>query len=83
MIIIYKCLGTLFILPTAGYLCTRTDLQSGWPSIFYLSGLISAIVVVFWLPMGADKPAKQYCISHRERLFIESRFVLFNFNANQ
>ncbi|KAI6170632.1 hypothetical protein M3Y97_01129600 [Aphelenchoides bicaudatus] len=68
-------IGTLFILPTAGYLCTRTDIQSGWPSIFYLSGLISAIVIIFWLPMGADKPAKQYCISNRERLFIESKIA--------
>lgn len=25
--------------------------------------------------MGADKPAKQYCISNRERLFIESRIA--------
>uniref|UniRef100_A0A915EUH4 Major facilitator superfamily (MFS) profile domain-containing protein n=1 Tax=Ditylenchus dipsaci TaxID=166011 RepID=A0A915EUH4_9BILA len=64
-------IGTLFILPTAGYLCTRTDIQGGWPAIFYLSGLISGLVVIFWIPMGADKPAKQYCISNRERLFIE------------
>ncbi|KAH7726531.1 Protein F45E4.11 [Aphelenchoides avenae] len=68
-------IGTLFILPTAGYLCTRTDVQGGWPAIFYLSGLISGMVVVFWLPMGADKPSKQYCISNRERLFIESRIA--------
>lgn len=66
-------IGTLFILPTAGYLCTRTDLDGGWPAIFYLSSLITAVVLVCWLPMGADKPAKQYCISQREKLFIESR----------
>ncbi|CAD5227270.1 unnamed protein product [Bursaphelenchus xylophilus] len=64
-------IGTLFILPTAGYLCTRTDIQGGWPAIFYLSSFITAIVLICWLPMGADKPAKQYCISHRERVFIE------------
>ncbi|CAD5219896.1 unnamed protein product [Bursaphelenchus okinawaensis] len=64
-------IGTLFILPTAGYLCTRTDIQGGWPAIFYLSSFITVIVLACWLPMGADKPAKQYCISHRERMFIE------------
>ncbi|MFH4977253.1 hypothetical protein AB6A40_003962 [Gnathostoma spinigerum] len=68
-------IGTLFILPTAGYLCTRKDIMGGWPSIFYLSGTICALVAFFWVPMGADKPAKQYCISRRERIFIESRIA--------
>ncbi|EJW80850.1 hypothetical protein WUBG_08242, partial [Wuchereria bancrofti] len=65
-------IGTLFILPTAGYLCTRKDIMNGWPAIFYLSGLISILVALFWIPMGADKPSKQYCISHQEQIFIES-----------
>uniref|UniRef100_A0A1I8AIF1 MFS domain-containing protein n=1 Tax=Steinernema glaseri TaxID=37863 RepID=A0A1I8AIF1_9BILA len=68
-------IGTLFILPTAGYLCTRKDIKGGWPAIFYLSSIISLIVAIFWLPMGADKPSKQYCISRKERLFIESRIA--------
>ncbi|VDK88204.1 unnamed protein product [Litomosoides sigmodontis] len=68
-------LGTLLILPTAGYLCTRKDIMNGWPSIFYLSGLISVLVALFWIPMGADKPAKQYCISRQEQAYIESRIA--------
>ncbi|TMS37773.1 hypothetical protein L596_004637 [Steinernema carpocapsae] len=68
-------IGTLFILPTAGYLCTRKDIKGGWPAIFYLSSMISLLVAIFWLPMGADKPSKQYCISRKERLFIESRIA--------
>uniref|UniRef100_A0AC35U6U1 MFS domain-containing protein n=1 Tax=Rhabditophanes sp. KR3021 TaxID=114890 RepID=A0AC35U6U1_9BILA len=68
-------IGTLFILPTAGYLCTRKDLHGGWPAIFYLSSFICALVIIFWLPMGADKPSKQYCISRKERIFIESRIA--------
>ncbi|CAI4228231.1 unnamed protein product [Auanema sp. JU1783] len=68
-------IGTLFILPTAGYLCTRKDLLDGWPAIFYLSATISILVTLFWLPFGADKPAKQCCISGRERDFIESRIA--------
>uniref|UniRef100_A0A1I7W0X3 MFS domain-containing protein n=1 Tax=Loa loa TaxID=7209 RepID=A0A1I7W0X3_LOALO len=68
-------IGTLFILPTAGYLCTRKDIMNGWPSIFYLSGLISILVALFWIPMGADKPSKQYCISRQEQTFIESRIA--------
>uniref|UniRef100_A0A0K0FWZ0 Sialin (inferred by orthology to a human protein) n=1 Tax=Strongyloides venezuelensis TaxID=75913 RepID=A0A0K0FWZ0_STRVS len=68
-------IGTLFILPTAGYLCTRKDLYGGWPAIFYLSAFISSLVIIFWLPMGADKPKKQYCISRKERLFIENQIA--------
>ncbi|PAV84778.1 hypothetical protein WR25_14633 isoform I [Diploscapter pachys] len=68
-------IGTLFILPTAGYLCTRKDILNGWPAIFYLSACISIIVTLFWLPFGADKPAKQWCISQREQEFIESRIA--------
>ncbi|KIH52584.1 transporter, major facilitator family protein, partial [Ancylostoma duodenale] len=67
--------GTLFILPTAGYLCTRKDILDGWPAIFYLSACISILVTVFWIPFGADKPSKQCCISGRERSFIESRIA--------
>ncbi|VDM24116.1 unnamed protein product [Toxocara canis] len=65
-------IGTLFILPTAGYLCTRKDILNGWPAIFYLSAMIAVLVTLFWLPMGADKPSKQGCISRQERLFIET-----------
>ncbi|VDL76649.1 unnamed protein product [Nippostrongylus brasiliensis] len=68
-------IGTLFILPTAGYLCTRKDILDGWPAIFYLSACISILVTVFWIPFGADKPSKQCCISGRERNFIESRIA--------
>ncbi|EGT46589.1 hypothetical protein CAEBREN_28592 [Caenorhabditis brenneri] len=68
-------IGTLFILPTAGYLCTRKDILEGWPAIFYLSATISVLVTVFWIPFGADKPAKQICISSREKEFIETRIA--------
>ncbi|VDK88742.1 unnamed protein product [Onchocerca ochengi] len=68
-------IGTLFILPTAGYLCTRKDILNGWPAIFYLSGLITILIALFWIPMGADKPSKQYCISSQEQTFIESKIA--------
>ncbi|CAJ0959192.1 unnamed protein product, partial [Mesorhabditis belari] len=67
-------LGSLFILPAAGWLCTQR-IAGGWPAIFYLSALVSLMVVFFWLPFGADKPSKQCCISEKERLFVESRIA--------
>ncbi|CAJ0566239.1 unnamed protein product, partial [Mesorhabditis spiculigera] len=67
-------MGGLFILPAAGWLCTQ-KIAGGWPAIFYLSALVSLLVMFFWLPFGADKPSKQCCISERERLFVESRIA--------
>uniref|UniRef100_A0A0M3JU39 Sialin (inferred by orthology to a human protein) n=1 Tax=Anisakis simplex TaxID=6269 RepID=A0A0M3JU39_ANISI len=53
----------------------QIDILNGWPAIFYLSAMIAILVTLFWLPMGADKPSKQGCISRQERLFIESRIA--------
>ncbi|KAI6190050.1 MFS domain-containing protein [Aphelenchoides bicaudatus] len=62
--------GTLLIIPTAGALCSQTDLFGGWPSIFYLSGLTGILFVAVYLFIGADKPSKQSCISDEELRFI-------------
>ncbi|CEF68987.1 Sialin [Strongyloides ratti] len=68
-------IGTLLILPVAGFLCSRKDILNGWPSIFYLSALIGAFVLVCWLILSADKPSKHFCISKFEQTFIEERLV--------
>ena len=46
--------------------------------VFQTIILGSVLVTLFWIPIGADKPGKQCCISHRERLYIESRYPLFS-----
>uniref|UniRef100_A0AAF5DG60 MFS domain-containing protein n=1 Tax=Strongyloides stercoralis TaxID=6248 RepID=A0AAF5DG60_STRER len=68
-------IGTLLILPLAGFLCTRKDILNGWPSIFYFSSLIGALVLICWLILSADKPSKHFCISKFEQTFIEERLV--------
>uniref|UniRef100_A0A1I7YYK4 MFS domain-containing protein n=1 Tax=Steinernema glaseri TaxID=37863 RepID=A0A1I7YYK4_9BILA len=66
-------IGTLLILPVAGFLCGRPDFFHGWPSIFYLSAGIGAIILIIWLFMSADKPSKHFCISGIERDFVEKK----------
>ncbi|KAK0404884.1 hypothetical protein QR680_017680 [Steinernema hermaphroditum] len=66
-------IGTLLILPVAGFLCGRPDFFHGWPSIFYLSAGIGAVILIIWLFMSADKPSKHFCISGVERDFVEKK----------
>uniref|UniRef100_A0A0R3S6M1 MFS domain-containing protein n=1 Tax=Elaeophora elaphi TaxID=1147741 RepID=A0A0R3S6M1_9BILA len=37
--------------------------------------ILPTAVALFWIPMGADKPSKQYCISRQEQTYIESRIA--------
>uniref|UniRef100_A0A914C4Q0 Major facilitator superfamily (MFS) profile domain-containing protein n=1 Tax=Acrobeloides nanus TaxID=290746 RepID=A0A914C4Q0_9BILA len=66
-------IGTLIILPLAGFLCQRKDILDGWPAIFYLSTLICSGILIIWLFMSADKPSKHFCISPREQDFVEKK----------
>uniref|UniRef100_A0AC34GTZ5 Major facilitator superfamily (MFS) profile domain-containing protein n=1 Tax=Panagrolaimus sp. ES5 TaxID=591445 RepID=A0AC34GTZ5_9BILA len=66
-------IGTLLILPTAGFLCEKKQFMGGWPSIFYISAFIVAIILIFWVILSADKPAKHFCVSKKEQLFIQEK----------
>uniref|UniRef100_A0A915EI80 Major facilitator superfamily (MFS) profile domain-containing protein n=1 Tax=Ditylenchus dipsaci TaxID=166011 RepID=A0A915EI80_9BILA len=68
-------IGTLLILPVAGFLCSRKDILNGWPAIYYLSALIGSFILVVWLVMSADKPSKHFCTSHTERYFVEQKIA--------
>lgn len=57
---------------TAGYLAASS---SGWPSIFYSTGLAGVIWAVVWLILGADSPDTHPRISRAEREFIKSSLV--------
>uniref|UniRef100_A0A914QNE4 Major facilitator superfamily (MFS) profile domain-containing protein n=1 Tax=Panagrolaimus davidi TaxID=227884 RepID=A0A914QNE4_9BILA len=66
-------IGTLLILPTAGFLCEKKQFMGGWPSIFYISAFIVAMILIFWLLLSADKPAKHFCVSKKEQSFIQEK----------
>lgn len=44
----------------------------GWPSVFYLSGLICSIVSLFWCIFGSNGPEDNRFITEKERYYIES-----------
>lgn len=44
----------------------------GWPSVFYLSGLVCSIVSLFWCIFGSNGPEDNWFITEKERCYIES-----------
>lgn len=54
-------------MPLSGVLCEL----HGWPSTFYLSALIGAVILLVWICFSADKPSKHFCVSPTERYFVE------------
>lgn len=68
-------IGTLLILPLAGYLCSRHDFLNGWPAIFYVSSLIGSGILISWLFLSADKPSKHFCTSLNEKNFVEQKIA--------
>lgn len=43
----------------------------GWPSVFYVSGLICALVTLMWTVFGSNEPSDNWFITEEECLFIE------------
>uniref|UniRef100_A0A146LJW8 Putative inorganic phosphate cotransporter n=1 Tax=Lygus hesperus TaxID=30085 RepID=A0A146LJW8_LYGHE len=62
-------LGTIIMLVSGGELAEGA---SGWPAIFYYSGILSITWGVFCLVFGADSPSKHKYITEIERRYIES-----------
>lgn len=62
-------LGTLLAMGGVGLLCGS---PLGWPSGFYVPGVLGLLWGVFWLRLSADSPAKCKRISPEERDFIET-----------
>ena len=61
-------IGTLIIFTLAGILADHL----GWEAVFYVTGGLSLLWVVFWFLMVADTPAQHPRISPEERSYIEA-----------
>ncbi|XP_025422383.1 putative inorganic phosphate cotransporter isoform X2 [Sipha flava] len=59
--------GSLVMLPVAGFLASSVG---GWPSIFYVGGVIALVWVLAWCLMGANSPAEHHTISEAEKKYI-------------
>lgn len=64
-------LGTVFSMPISGILC-KSDFLGGWPSVFYLFGVIGCVWFVVWMLVVHDTPAQHPRISQEEKDYIET-----------
>ncbi|KFM77915.1 Sialin, partial [Stegodyphus mimosarum] len=57
--------GTVLSMPLAGYLC-ENGFAGGWPSVFYVLGILGCIWFIFWCCLAYSKPADHPRISKGE-----------------
>lgn len=70
-------LGTVITLPLAAVLC-KHGFAGGWPSVFYLTGLLGVVWCILWTFLASGSPEKHRFISEDERMYIvESRDAKF------
>lgn len=62
-------IGNIVALPLGGYLC-RHGFDNGWPSIFYIYGLIGVVWATFFIFFISESPANQKFISNQESFYI-------------
>lgn len=62
-------LGTVVTLPLAAVLC-KHGFAGGWPSVFYLTGLLGVVWSIFWILLASGSPEKHKFISVEERFYI-------------
>lgn len=62
--------GTVLMLSVSGVLASST---LGWPSVFYLPGLLGCAWSALWFVYGSNSPAEHDSITPEERAFIQGR----------
>ncbi len=62
-------IGNVVAFSLGGYLCVN-GFDGGWPSIFYVFGIIGIVWTVLWLALTAKSPADHHFISEKEREYI-------------
>ncbi|ESO94212.1 hypothetical protein LOTGIDRAFT_161420 [Lottia gigantea] len=65
-----NALGNAVVLPLGGIL-SRYGFDGGWPSVFYVIGMFSAIWTCIWLIFCYDFPSNHPTISTEEKKYIE------------
>jgi MFS family permease len=56
-------IASMFTMPIAGTMC---ESSAGWPSVYYLHGIISLTLFIIWLIIYRDHPSDHRCVSSRE-----------------
>ncbi|CAG5123820.1 unnamed protein product [Candidula unifasciata] len=63
--------GIVITFPLSGVLC-KYGFAGGWPSVFYVTGVVCFIWTIFWILLVSDDPANHKRISHIEKEYIMS-----------
>ncbi|KAK7110094.1 sialin-like [Littorina saxatilis] len=63
--------GNVITFPLAGFLC-KYGFADGWPSIFYVLGVVCLVWAVLWLFFSSNSPAVHGRITELERRYILS-----------
>lgn len=62
--------GTVVTLAASGVMCD-SDFMGGWPSVFYVFGVMGIVWAAFWFPLVRDSPAEHPRISKYELKLLE------------
>lgn len=62
-------LGVVLVMPISASFC-RTDLDNGWPLIFYTLGGLTLVWILLWQFLVSDTPAESKRISRAEKNYI-------------
>ncbi|KAH8270664.1 hypothetical protein KR044_000104 [Drosophila immigrans] len=68
-------IGTVISMPLTGWLCSQRFL-GGWPSAFYIFGLLGILWFGCWMWLVYDRPSEHPRISRKERAYIERALQL-------
>ena len=69
--------GGLFIAIVGAYLA-GSDILGGWPSVFYMSGLVGIVVTIAWLVLVSSKPDQHPWITDSEKLLLSTTSIASN-----
>ncbi|KAF7638229.1 MFS domain-containing protein [Meloidogyne graminicola] len=62
-------IGNMLVMPLSGILC-KYGIDGGWPSIFYLFGIIGLFWCLIWFLISSDSPQKHKTIKIEEKEYI-------------
>ena len=64
-------IGNILALGTGGVLCS-SDIFGGWPSVFYIPGIITVAWTVCWFLLVFDSPDEHPRITREEKEYLKS-----------
>ena len=64
-------IGNILVLGAGGFLCEWRSFDGGWPSPYYITGVVSVLFCILWWFLIFDSPADHPRIKQREKILIE------------